>query len=100
QERRLQFHTLRLNEWLDPFNPAVTQFCQQAKAFFIQQTGDPVTAGKMALQVLSDQLQQQAASLSYFDVFWSAAAISILLVALVLLMRRSVAEKGEHIGAE
>ncbi|HEX4124536.1 MAG TPA: DHA2 family efflux MFS transporter permease subunit, partial [Tepidisphaeraceae bacterium] len=33
QERRLQFHTLRLNEFLDPFNPAVTQFCQQAKAY-------------------------------------------------------------------
>ena len=78
----------------------MTQFYQQTKAFFLQQTGDSVGAGKMALQALSDQVQQQAASLSYFDVFWSAAAISILLVWLVILMRRSVAEKGEHIGAE
>ncbi len=28
QERREQFHTLRLGEYLDPFNPAVTSFAQ------------------------------------------------------------------------
>jgi DHA2 family multidrug resistance protein len=100
QERREQFHTLRLNEWLDPFNPAVSQLYQQAHAFFLQQFGDPVLAGKMALQALQNARDQQASSLAYFDVFWSAAAISILLIGLVLLMRRSVAEKGAHIGAE
>jgi DHA2 family multidrug resistance protein len=100
QERREQFHTLRLNEWLDPFNPAVAQLYQRAHAFFLHQFGDPVLAGKMALQALQNARDQQASSLAYFDVFWSAAAISILLIGLVLLMRRSVAEKGAHIGAE
>ena len=34
QERREQFHTLRLNERLDSLNPAVTTTLQQGKAFF------------------------------------------------------------------
>jgi len=99
-ERREQLHTLRLNENLDQLNPAVTQWLGQAQQFFLQQTGDAVTARKMALQALQDLRDQQAASLSYFDVFWVSAALAALLVFLVLLMRRSVAEKGAHIGAE
>src|SRR6202012_1391336 len=30
-ERREQFHTLRLNEYLDPLNPAVTSYLQQVR---------------------------------------------------------------------
>src|SRR3954454_2907589 len=39
-ERREQFHTLRLNETLDPLNPAVTRFFQQGQNFFFGHTGD------------------------------------------------------------
>jgi hypothetical protein len=38
--------------------------------------------------------------LAYFDVFSFSAAVAVLLVAFVLFMRRSVAEKGTHIDAE
>ena len=48
QERREQFHILRLNEHLDPLNPAVQQFSSQARAFFYQNTGDAPTAQKLA----------------------------------------------------
>ena len=41
QERRIQFHTARAGEFLDPFNPDVSSFLEQARAFFFQQTGDP-----------------------------------------------------------
>src|SRR6516165_8472480 len=50
QERRDQFHSLRLNENLDTLNPAVNSFFQQAQDGFLQQTGDPVAAKQMALQ--------------------------------------------------
>ena len=43
---------------------------------------------------------QQAASLAYFDIFWLAAVLALVLIPLVLLMKRSVAEKGEHVGGE
>jgi MFS transporter, DHA2 family, multidrug resistance protein len=100
QERREQFHTLRLNEKLDTLNPAVNQLFQQGQAFFLQHTGDAPLSQQMTLQALERLRNQQASSLAYFDVFWASAVVAVLLVFLVLLMRRSVAEKGTHVGAE
>jgi len=100
QERREQFHALRVNEFLDQFNPAANSFLEQARAFFFQQTGDAAGAPQMAVQALDNLRQQQAASLAYFDVFWLAAVLGLALVFLVPLMKRSVAEKGAHVGAE
>ncbi len=54
----------------------------------------------MALQVLDQSRDRQASSLAYFDVFSSSAAVGLLLMFTVLLMRHSVAEKGAHIGGE
>ena len=99
-DRREQFHTLRLNESLDPFNPALGPVFNQGHAFFVQQNGDVAAADQMTLQALASIRDQQALSLAYFDVFWFLAAVSIVLVLLVLLMRRSVAEKGAHVAAE
>jgi DHA2 family multidrug resistance protein len=100
QERRDQFHTLRLGEWLDPFNPAARSFLEQTSERFLQLTGDPVAAQQLALQALANLRQQQASSLAYFDVFWVLAVVMMALVFVVLLMKRSVAEKGAHIGSE
>jgi DHA2 family multidrug resistance protein len=94
QERREQFHTLRLGENLDPLNPAVNSFLAQTHSGFLQLTGDPVAAQQMAWQALDNLRQQQAASFAYFDSFVVFAAISASLVILVFLMKRSVAPKG------
>jgi DHA2 family multidrug resistance protein len=99
-ERRDQFHTLRLGEYLDPFNAAAHSFLGSAQAFFHQQTADPVASQQLALQELANLRQHQASSLAYFDSFWIFAALTFLLVLLVPFMKRSVAEKGAHIGAE
>jgi DHA2 family multidrug resistance protein len=100
QERREQFHLSRVGEFLDSFNPAVNSFLEQARAVFYQQSGDPAGSQQMAVQALDNLHQQQALSLAYFDVFWLCAVLAVALVPLVLLMKRSVAEKGAHIGAE
>jgi DHA2 family multidrug resistance protein len=100
QERRLQFHTARVGEFLDPFNPQVTTFLERGRSFFYQQTGDPAASQQMAVQALDNLVQQQASSLAYFDVFWTCAVLGVGLVFLVPLMKRSVAEKGSHVGAE
>jgi DHA2 family multidrug resistance protein len=98
QERRLQFHSLRLGEYLDPFNAAAQSFLAQARALF--QTGDPVLSHQLAWQVLENVRQQQASALAYFDVFWLMAVVMLAVVPIVLLMKRSVAEKGARIGSE
>jgi DHA2 family multidrug resistance protein len=100
QERRDQFHSLRLGEWLDPFNAAARSFLDQTAGSFLQQTGDPVAARQLALQTLTNLREQQASSLAYFDVFWVLAVVMVALVFVVLLMKRSVAEKGARIGGE
>ena len=63
-------------------------------------TGDPVRSQQMALRSLQELRDRQALSLAYFDVFWSSAVVGAGMVLLVLLMRRSVAQKGAHVGAE
>src|SRR5580704_546246 len=100
QDHREQFHTLRLGEYLDPFNPAVHSFTEQSQAFSLQQTGDPALSQELAWQALESLRQQQASSLAYFDCFWVFAMLMLALVPVVLLMKRSVAEKGAHAGVE
>jgi MFS transporter, DHA2 family, multidrug resistance protein len=100
QERRDQFHTLRLNEYLDPFNAAANSFLARAHAFFLQQTGDPAASQQLAWQQLDNQLQQQSSSLAYFDCFWMSAVLTLAVAFLVLLMKRSVAEKGGRPASE
>ena len=48
----------------------------------------------MAAQTLENFRQQQASSLAYFDVFLLLAVVLLVPLLTVLLMRRSVAEKG------
>jgi DHA2 family multidrug resistance protein len=100
QERREQFHLSRVGEFLDPLNPYVNSFREQAGAFFLQYSGDAAGSQQQAVQALDNLRQQQAASLAYFDVFYLSAVLAAALVFLVFLMKRSVAEKGAHVGGE
>jgi MFS transporter, DHA2 family, multidrug resistance protein len=100
QERREQFHTLRLGEYLDPLNAAANSFLGQARAIFHQQTADPVAAQQFAWQQLENLRDQQASSLAYFDCFWMVAVLTLAVTFLVLLMKRSVAERGARPGPE
>jgi DHA2 family multidrug resistance protein len=100
QERREQFHTLRLNEHLDPFNPAVPDYIQQAQTYLAQQLGDPAGAVDKAWLTLTNLRGQQASALGYFDSFWIFAVVGGLLAFMVLLMKPAVAAKGAHVSAE
>jgi len=100
QERREQFHVLRLGEFLDSFNASVASFLGQARAVLLQQNGDVSAARQLALQALENLRQQQASSLAYFDVFLLLALATFVPLLAILLMKRSVAEKGARIGGE
>jgi len=100
QQRRDQFHSLRLGENLDPLNPAVNSYLDQILPGFLQQTGDPVTAKQMALQSLANLREQQSSALAYFDIFFIFAVVAVALVGLVFFMKRSVAAKDAHLAAE
>lgn len=98
--RRDQFHLARLGESLDPFNPHVNSYFEQVYPYLYANSGDAAASHLAALQTLDNLRQQQALSLSYFDIFWLAAVLALMLAPCVFLMKRSVAEKGAHIAAE
>jgi DHA2 family multidrug resistance protein len=100
QERREQFHLSRLNDGLSSINDNVRSFLSTTQSAFSRDTADPVRARQMAIQMLDNLRQDQALSLSYFDLFWISAAASLALVVLVFFMKRSVAEKGASPVAE
>ena len=100
QQRRDQFHSLRLGENLDPLNPAMNSYVDQTQRVFLQQSGDPVAANQMALQSLANLREQQSSSLAYFDVFFIFAVVALALIVLVFFMKRSVAVKDAHLAAE
>jgi len=99
-ERREQFHALRLGERIDALKPSVQIALRNGEAYFLRHTGDPAGSKQMALRTIEQLRQQQVSSLAYFDVFWVSAVLAIVLVGLILLMRRSVAEKGAHVAAD
>jgi MFS transporter, DHA2 family, multidrug resistance protein len=100
QERRDQFHSLRLGENLDQLNPAVNSYFNQVQPGLLQQNGDPVATKQMALQILDNLRAAQSSALAYFDTFFVFAVVALALVGLVLLMKRSVAAKGAHVATE
>jgi DHA2 family multidrug resistance protein len=99
-QRRLQFHDARLVETLNPVNPVFDEAIRTGQSFFTGVTGDPETARLMALQAVDNLRHQQAGALSYLDAFWLFGVLALGIIPLALLMRRSVAEAGAHIGME
>ncbi|HTO48237.1 MAG TPA: MDR family MFS transporter [Burkholderiales bacterium] len=100
EQRREQFHTLRLGEGLDALNPNLSEWLERSRQFFMQHTGDGPLSNLMALKALERLRERQALSLAFFDVFTLLSAASVVLLVLVLLMRRSVAQTGAQVGAE
>jgi DHA2 family multidrug resistance protein len=100
QERRDQFHLSRLNDGLSSLNPQVQSFLNGNESSFMKSTGDRARSYLMSLQELDNLRQNQALSLSYFDIFWVSAVVFALLVVLVFMMKRSVAEKGQQVAGE
>jgi DHA2 family multidrug resistance protein len=98
--QREQYHLLRLNEYLDPLNPTLRDYLSGFRSALTPVTGDAAASDAISLQVVDHLRQQQALALSFFDVFFVLSLVAAGLIALALLMRRSVAGKGEHVAAE
>ena len=86
--RRSQFHQSRLSADISVFNPQTQQAIDQARAMFMQQGADWSTATQRAIASVYGTVQQQAALLSFIDVFYLMALLFLVLVPLVFLMRK------------
>jgi DHA2 family multidrug resistance protein len=92
--RRSQVHQTVLAAHVTPGEPLVQQYLDQARQVFRQGGADWTTATRQAQAELYTVVQQQAALLSFLEVFRLMGLLFLMAVPLVLLMRR-VREKGE-----
>jgi DHA2 family multidrug resistance protein len=92
--RNQQAHQNYLSAHVNPLNPIATAAMQRASASVLARTGDTVLSQRVGLHMIYSEVQRQAQALSYFDMFRLFAFASFAVIPLVLLMKRSVAEKG------
>ncbi|WP_165224726.1 DHA2 family efflux MFS transporter permease subunit [Aquisphaera insulae] len=97
-QRRLQFHTFRLTEALQPLSDATGAALQATGRFFTAVTGDPARGDLMGLRAIRLVRDQQAYAMAFLDCFWVFTLIALATVPLAWLMKRSVAEGDVHLG--
>jgi DHA2 family multidrug resistance protein len=84
---REQFHQNRLVESAIPSGAAYQQTLQQMTHYFVAQGSSLLQAQQQAVAWIGQQIQAQAAFLSYDDVFWILMVISLAAVPLALTLR-------------
>jgi DHA2 family multidrug resistance protein len=98
--RREQFHALRLGEHINTLNRVTMEYWQQMTQYFQATTSSLKHAQMMGWAAINQQLQRQAAALSYYDVFYVFSLLALALIPLLFVMRPAVAAKGAHVAAE
>lgn len=88
QYRKSQLHTNNLVKFVNPGSLQARQLISGMRSGFISKGADPSTAMKQSYVAIWGLVQQQAAMLSYNDVFRFLAIMFVVLLPLILLMRR------------
>lgn len=89
-QRYTQFHQNMLVGHVTPLNPLVSRVSEQYGQ--IGGPGSPISSQKAVMAWLYENLQREAQTLSYLDMFQLFAFATLGVVPLVLLMRRSVSK--------
>ena len=97
QVRRAQTHINILGNHVNPANPLARQTIDGLRGLFMSQGKDAATATRQAYGAVWGMVQQQAAMLSYNDTFRLLAAMFVLMLPLLFLMRK--AKKGKAVMA-
>jgi len=87
--RRSQFHQSILAAHITSYDLGTQRFLELARGLLFQQGSDRSTAARRSLGVLYGMLQQQAALLSFIEVFRIMGFLFLACVPFVLLMRRA-----------
>jgi MFS transporter, DHA2 family, multidrug resistance protein len=89
---RAQLHHARLTEGLNPFNPIYGERLQSAGRFLARASGlDPHSVQRVAVGMLSRQVEVQATVMSYVDVFACMTGVLLLFFPLIPLLRTGAA---------
>jgi DHA2 family multidrug resistance protein len=85
--QRAQFHQSRLVEHIYPSSVTYQQQLDHVVRYFMEQGYGMAQAKARAIGWIGQLVQTQSVFLSYLDVFWSAAAFSLLMVPVALSTR-------------
>jgi len=85
--RHSQVHMNTLSANVTPTNLQAQGIVNGMKGMMTQAGADPATAQRMANGAIENLIRQQAAIMSFNDVFWLLAIIFLLILPLILLMR-------------
>jgi DHA2 family multidrug resistance protein len=93
-QRRTQFHQFRLAEHVTRFDPRASHFLEGISGVFQVRGGDPALAHRQGLRMIYQIVQQQAAAMSYLDMFWLFSLLALAVIPLVFLMKRPTSTGG------
>ncbi len=86
--RYQQKHINVLASHVTALNPQATEMMQGLQARFMASGSDAVTAQKQAYIAMFGLVRQQAAMLSFLDIFWLIAIVFLLMIPLVFIMKK------------
>jgi DHA2 family multidrug resistance protein len=86
--RKSQSNMNILGASVNPSNPASGQMFNSARAWFMSQGIDAVTAGKQASMAIFGMLQRQASMVSFIYTFRLLGLMFLLVMPLILLMKK------------
>jgi DHA2 family multidrug resistance protein len=87
--RRSQFHQSILAEHVTPYSLQTQDFLRQARGFLVLQGSDWTTAGRQSQALLYGTVQQQAALMSFVEVFRIMGYLFLATIPLALFMRKA-----------
>jgi DHA2 family multidrug resistance protein len=92
--RRSQFHQAVLAAHITPYSIQTRQFLAESRGVFESGGSNPSHAGRQSLAALYGMVQQQAALLSFTEVFRVMGFLFLAVIPLALLMRRARSARG------
>ncbi|MEO7142850.1 MAG: DHA2 family efflux MFS transporter permease subunit [Bryobacteraceae bacterium] len=93
-DRKQQVYTNTLAGHVNPFNPKSTAMWNGLTQNFMAHGADAATAKRQGYVALWGMVQQQAAILSFLDVFWILGVVFLLMIPLVLVMKKPAGKSG------
>ncbi|MGC8640617.1 MAG: DHA2 family efflux MFS transporter permease subunit [Isosphaeraceae bacterium] len=94
-QRRMQFHHVRLSEHIHALNPLAGRWMSGISGYLHHGGVNPAVAQAQGLRMMDAVVQQQAAAMSFLDLFWLFGMLSLLVIPIFLFMKRSVPKAGE-----
>jgi DHA2 family multidrug resistance protein len=94
QVRHQQVHINILGSHVNIYSPQTQSMLSSIKTMLMTRGSDAATATKQAYAVLFQMVQQQAAILSYNDVFWFLTIIFLAMFPLIFVMQKPKASGG------